>query len=133
MYNLREPQTIVFNKIKAELKKGQKRILINAPTGFGKTILSYQICKDAIAKKNRVLFTSHRIGLAEQSRDKFISLNPSFLQGSSDGYFEDYELLVATIQTLSNTEIKEPRIILIDEVHFGFESGFIQNLFTRKF
>lgn len=131
MYNLREPQTIVLNKIKTEVRKGHKRILINAPTGFGKTILSYQICKDAIAKKNRVLFTSHRIGLAEQSRDKFISLNPSFLQGSSDGYFEDYELLVATIQTLSNTEIKEPRIILIDEVHFGFESGFIQNLFTR--
>lgn len=131
MYNLREPQIIVFNKIKDELRKGHKRILINAPTGFGKTILSYQICKDAIAKKNSVLFTSHRIGLAEQSRDKFISLNPSFLQGNSDGYFEDYDLLVATIQTLSNTEIKEPKIILIDEVHFGFESGFIQTLFVR--
>lgn len=131
MYELREPQIIVFNKIKDELRKGHKRILINAPTGYGKTILSYQICKDAIAKNNRVLFTSHRIGLAEQSRDKFSSLNPSFLQGNSEGYFEDYKLLVATIQTLSTTDIKDPKIILIDEVHFGFESGFIQNLFTR--
>jgi len=131
MYQLREPQTNVYNKIKDELRKGHKRILINAPTGYGKTILSYQICKDAIVKKNRVLFTSHRIGLAEQSRDKFESLKPSFLQGNSEGYFEDYELLVATIQTLTNTDIAEPKIIIIDEVHFGFESGFIQNLFTR--
>lgn len=131
MYKLREPQTIVFNKIKDELRKGHKRILINAPTGYGKTILSYQICKDAIAKNNRVLFTSHRIGLAEQSRDKFSSLNPSFLQGDSDGYFEDYSLLVATIQTLANTEIKEPKIILIDEVHYGYETGFIQKIFLR--
>lgn len=131
MYKLREPQEIVLNKIKDELKKGHKRILINAPTGFGKTILSYQICKDAISKNNSVLFTSHRIGLAEQSRDKFISLNPSFLQGDSDGYFEDYKLLVATIQTLANTEIKEPKIIIIDEVHYGYESGFIQKIFER--
>lgn len=27
---------------------------------------------------------------AEQSRDKFESLNPSYLQSNSDGYFEDY-------------------------------------------
>lgn len=131
MYELREPQNIVLNKIKQELRKGHKRILINAPTGFGKTILSYQICKDAIAKNNPVLFTSHRIGLAEQSRDKFISLNPSFLQGGSEGYFEDYNLLVATIQTLANTEIKAPKIIIIDEVHYGFESGLIQKIFER--
>ena len=131
MYKLREPQEIVLNKIKGELRKGNKRILINAPTGFGKTILSYQICKDAISKNNSVLFTSHRIGLAEQSRDKFISLNPSFLQGDSDGYFKDYKLLVATIQTLANTEIKEPKIIIIDEVHYGYESGFIQKIFKR--
>jgi len=131
MYKLREPQEIVLNKIKDELRKGHKRILINAPTGFGKTILSYQICKDAISKNNSVLFTSHRIGLAEQSRDKFISLNPSFLQGDSDGYFEDYKLLVATIQTLANTKIKEPKIIIIDEVHYGYESGFIQKIFER--
>lgn len=131
MYELREPQKIVLNKIKDELRKGHKRILVNAPTGFGKTILSYQICKDAISKNNTVLFTSHRIGLAEQSREKFKTLDPSFLQGDSDGYFEDYNLLVATIQTLANTKIKEPKIILIDEVHYGFESGFIQKIFER--
>lgn len=131
MYELREPQNIVLAKIKDHVRAKRKKILVSAPTGFGKTILSYQICKDAIAKNNRVLFTSHRIGLAEQSRDKFKSLAPSFLQGDSDGYIEDYLLLVATLQTLVNTEIKEPKIVLIDEVHYAYDSNYVQSLFTK--
>lgn len=131
MYELREPQTIVLNKIKGHAKDGHKKILVSAPTGFGKTILSYQICKDAISKGNRILFTSHRIGLAEQSRDKFVSLNPSYLQGDSAGYNKDYGLLVATLQTLANTEILEPKIILIDECHYAYETNYIQSLFNR--
>ena len=131
MYKLREPQNIVLAKIKDHVRAKRKKILVSAPTGFGKTILSYQICKDAIAKNNRVLFTSHRIGLAEQSRDKFKSLEPSFLQGDSDGYIEDYLLLVATLQTLVNTEIKEPKIVLIDEVHYAYDSNYVQSLFTK--
>ena len=131
MYKLREPQNIVYSKIREHAINKRRKILVSAPTGFGKTILSYQICKDAISKGNRVLFTSHRIQLAEQSRDKFIDLNPSFLQGDSEGFNEDYKLLVATLQTLINTDIKSPSVVLIDEVHYSFESNYIQTLFTR--
>lgn len=131
MYELREPQKIVYSKIRLHAKNCHKKILVSAPTGFGKTILSYQICKDVLEKNNRVLFTSHRIGLAEQSRDKFKSLNPSYLQGNSVGFNEDYKLLVATLQTLLNTEIKEPKVVIIDECHYGYESDMIQTLFKR--
>lgn len=131
MYKLREPQINVYSKIRQHAKDGHKKILVSAPTGFGKTILSYQICKDAIFKNNRVLFTSHRIGLAEQSRDKFESLKPSYLQGDSEGYNEDYILLVATLQTLANTKINEPKIVIIDECHYAYESKLIQQLFER--
>lgn len=131
MYQLREPQRVVYSKIRGHASRGKNKILVFAPTGFGKTILSYQICKDAIAKNNRVLFTSHRIGLAEQSRDKFESLNPSYLQGNSVGFNEDYNLLVATLQTLVNTEIKEPKVVIIDECHYGYESDMMQTLFKR--
>lgn len=131
MYNLRPIQQHIYDRIRQEVKSGNKKVLVMACTGFGKTILSYQICKDAISKGNRILFTSHRIGLAEQSRDKFESLNPSYLQSNSDGYFEDYSLLVATLQTLCNSEIKEPKIIIIDECHYAYESNLVQSLFDR--
>jgi len=130
-YKLREPQQIIYDKIRQSVINKKKKILVLAATGFGKTILSYQMCKDAISKGNRVLFTSHRITLAEQSRDKFSDLNPAYLQGDSEGYNKESLLLVATLQTLINTEIEDPKIIIIDEVHYAYESNYIQTLFTR--
>ena len=128
---LREPQQNVLNKIRFSIVTGSKRILVSAPTGFGKTILAHEICKNAIEKGNRVLFTSHRIQLAHQSKNVFSDLNPSYLQGSSSDYDETKLLTVATIQTLINREIKEPKIIIIDEIHYAYSSVLIQSLFTK--
>lgn len=130
-YKLREPQQKVLEKIRENISKGNKKILIQACTGFGKTILSYEICRSSIEKGNRVLFTSHRIQLAGQTKDKFSSLNPSYLQGNSSGYNESSLLLVATLQTLINRGIQEPKIIIIDEVHYAYESKLVQSLFER--
>jgi superfamily II DNA or RNA helicase len=131
MYNLREPQQIVFDKIRQNLSKGNKRILCSLATGFGKTILANEIIKNAISKKNSVVFTSHRITLAEQTRDKFKGIETDFLQGSNKDFKHDYKCLITTLQTLIKTEIQTPKIIIIDEVHFGYNSKLIQNLFTR--
>ena len=130
-YKLREPQRIVFGKIRESIAKGHRRILVSAPTGFGKTILAFEIAKNAISKSNRVVFTSHRIQLAAQTRDKFSSLSPAYLQGASDGYNEQSLLLVATLQTLINREVPEPKIVIIDEVHYAYESKLVQSLFDR--
>jgi len=128
---LRNPQQQVFDKIRQSISAGHKRILVSAPTGFGKTILSYEICKNAIEKNNRVVFTSHRIQLAGQSRKKFEPLNPAYLQGNSAGYNENSLLLVATIQTLINREVPTPKIVIIDEIHYAYKSELIQSLFVR--
>ena len=114
MYKLREPQQIVFDKIRQNLSKGNKRILLMASVGFGKTIIANEIIKNAINKNNSVVFTSHRIALAEQSRDKFIGIDVDFLQGSNKDFKQDYKCLITTLQTLIKTEIKTPKIIIID-------------------
>jgi superfamily II DNA or RNA helicase len=129
-YELRPHQTIVLNEIRERLTKKKKRILVSAPTGFGKTILAYEIAKNAIAKGKKVLFTNHRIALAKQSFDKFRNLNPSLLQGSNKD-FENYNLLVATLQTLIDTEIETPDIVIFDEVHYGYENNLIQSVFKK--
>jgi superfamily II DNA or RNA helicase len=131
MYKLHQPQEIVKQKIKDCLIKKYKKILVFAPTGFGKTILSYDIIKNAIDKNNSVLFTSHRIALAKQSKNKFKDLNPQYLQGKEKNITDDYKLIVASIHTLIKVEIKEPKIIIIDEVHYAYESNLIQSLFIK--
>ena len=130
-YSLRPPQEHVLSKIRESITKGHRRILVSAPTGFGKTILAYEICRSSITKGSRVLFTAHRIQLAGQSRDKFISLDPSYLQGNSEGYDESKLLTVATLQTLINRDVIAPNVVLIDEVHYAYDSVLIQSMFEK--
>lgn len=131
MYQLREYQNDLYDKIKENLSIGNRKILIVAATGAGKTALSYEIIKNAIAKNNSVVFTSHRIALAQQTKDKFKGLDVDYLQGKNNDFNPDYKCLVTTLQTLITTEIKPPKIIIIDEVHYGYNSKLIQSLFKR--
>ena len=131
MYNLRPYQQDVFDKIKIEFSKKNKKVLILAATGFGKTILAHEIAKNDLFIKNRVLFTTHRIQLAEQTFNKFIDLKPELLQGKNKLKNENAPLIIATLQTLQKNEIPPPRVIIIDECHYGYESNLIQQLFTK--
>ena len=131
MYNLRPFQQSLYDKIKENLSKGNTKILMVAATGAGKTAISHEIIKNANARNNTVVFTSHRIALAEQTKDKFKGLDVDFLQGSNKSFNPNYKCLVTTLQTLITTEIKLPKIIIIDEVHYGYNSKLIQNLFKR--
>jgi len=131
MYSLREPQQKVYEKAQEFAKQGMKRILIMAATGFGKTILSHAICKGALSRGKKVLFTAHRITLAEQTFKKFSDLNPDYLQGNGTDFVQSSNLLVATLQTLLKTDVQTPDIIIIDEVHYGYKSEYINSIKSR--
>jgi len=128
---LREHQQNVLKSIKKAVHERNRRILVSAPPGFGKTHLALEICRGAKQKSNKVLFTSHRIKLAEQTLEKFKELQPSILQGSNNTYTDNYSVLISTIQTIANREIVEPDIIIIDEVHYAYEGELIQGIFKR--
>lgn len=129
--NLRPYQIDVYEKIISSIKDGNKRILVLAATGFGKTILAKYIAKNAIEKGNRVLFTNHRIALASQSYRVFSDLNAELLQGENKLKDPSAKFIVASLQTLIDTEIPEPKIIIIDECHYGYEGNLIQSLFSK--
>lgn len=131
MYQLKPFQQVYYDKIQKEFLNKNKKVLALAPTGFGKTILSYIISKNAISKNNKGLFTCHRIALAEQTHKKFLPLGAELLQGENKLKNENSNLIVATLQTLLTTKIEPPKIIIIDECHYGYESNLVQQLFLK--
>ena len=129
MYTLRPYQQDILSKVRGHVAEGKKRILVFAATGAGKTIMAHDIIAGALRRQNRVLFTAHRIQLAEQSAEKFKNFDMGYVQGSSKD--SSKPLTVGTLQTIMNTDIVTPNVIIIDEVHYGFESNMIQSLFER--
>ena len=126
----------------AELRaKNEKRALLIAATGTGKTYLSIFDVKQVQPKK--VLYVAHRdmiLHKAEQSFTNLLSnIKTGFLDGSQKNI--DADFLFASIFTLAKDETlqsfskDEFDYIIIDEVHHAGASSYqkIINYFTPKF
>jgi len=112
--------------------KSKKSTLIQIPTGGGKTV----IAKSIIFKLWRdfdfqILFVAPKIVLMEQTMEVFKGLNPKLVHGQSK-YTNRDKILVSTIQTASRRENLQPNVIIIDEVHYGFDGSMIKNLIKNK-
>lgn len=121
-----EPKDYQLDIIKQTLNS-DKSTLIQIPTGGGKTIIAKEIILDLVSRLNKqVLFIAPKNILMEQTTEVFKGLNPYKLHEKNTSS-EDYKVLVSTNQTASKRDIK-PDVIVIDEVHYGYEGKMIQKL-----
>lgn len=100
---LRDYQQNLKNKTKEAFKK-YKKVIMLAPCGAGKTVISSSILEDSLKKDKKVWFIVHRQELLKQAKDTF----------------DDDRIKVYMIQTLVNDikkgKIKEiPDMIICDE------------------
>lgn len=128
--------------MKIELRNYQKDIvekaisstestLIQIPTGGGKTLMAKEIASVLISQYHKqVLFVAPKIILMEQTAKVFASLNPQIMHGL-ENWNQKHPLLVSTIQTASRRDL-EPDVIIIDEIHYGFEGVMIEKLMKDK-
>ena len=104
--------------------KSKGNILIQAPTGSGKTLIAEEIVKFHKNADKKTLFLAPKINLLEQTTSAFKNLNPQIIHGSNK---EDIDLnahsFVSTIQTISRrTEFLSSmdfNYIIFDEMHYG--------------
>lgn len=104
------------------LRQGEKRIMVVAPCGWGKTLFTASILKDAaLVKSRKCLFVVPFRTLIEQARQSFedMGLVAGVIAG---GYKENREALVqiATVQTLSGTRDMcwfDHDVLVLDEAH----------------
>lgn len=122
---LRKHQTEAIQLLRASLGKGNKRVVLQAPTGFGKSLTSAKIIESALAKGHRVLFTVPRLSLVDQTVKEFQRegiAHVGVLQGNNP--LTDYTapVQVATVQTLEKRLIPDDfGLVLVDECHETFK------------
>jgi DNA repair protein RadD len=108
--DLRPHQRQAIEMLRQPLGSGKRRPVLQAPTGFGKTLLAAAIIEGTLAKNKRVIFTVPVLSLVRQTRDAFWS------DGVRDiGVIQGYHMMtdwsrpvpVASVQTLQRRKIPE--------------------------
>ncbi len=105
-------------------------VLLEAPTGAGKTLMAHSIAKDELSKGGKVMFVAPRKSLLEQTITAFADLSPQVIHGNKK-YNTDHNVFISTTQTSSRRVDKLPdglTLIIIDEVHLGYSGKDIKRL-----
>jgi DNA repair protein RadD len=130
---LRPHQAGLIEQLDVAIAAGDRRIIAQAPTGFGKTIVGAAITRRAVDQKKRVIFTVPTIGLIDQTVQKFYAegiRDVGVIQANH--YLTDYSkpVQVASVQTLQrryqagdglSRSTPAADLVLIDECHRWFD------------
>jgi DNA repair protein RadD len=123
--SLRAHQIDLITEIDRALAAGERHFVVQAPTGFGKTIVGATLAKRNLDEGRRTLFTVPALELVNQTVEKFAA------EGIRDvGVIQaDHELTdwtrpvqIASVQTLMRRrQMPLADMVIIDEVHKKFD------------
>lgn len=122
---LREHQTQAMALLRQSLGAGHKRPIVQAPTGFGKTIMAAAIVEGARAKGNRVMFCVPSLSLIDQTVQAFWRegiRDVGVIQ--ADHPMTDYRkpVQVCSVQTIQRRKhLPHADVVVIDEAHNWFK------------
>ena len=78
MSELRPYQTKIIDEARALMRRGVRNIVLEAPTGAGKTLLTAHMVKSALSKGLRAWFLMHRQELVDQAARAFTDAGVPF-------------------------------------------------------
>ena len=102
-----------------EAFRESKRIILQAATGSGKTIIATQIVKNALERGKTIMFIADRIVLCNQTSDKFLQygIPHGVLQAQNERFDINQPVQVCSIQTVAKRGVNKADLIIIDEAH----------------
>lgn len=134
MLKLRGYQEENFNQLRNAYGKGNRKVLYQAATGSGKTVVASMVTKLAVEKGNRVMPVAHRRELIHQFADKLSMMDVySGKVMAGEPLHIGRSVQVGSIQTLWARYLKEKRIalhapdlIVIDEAHRSLSNTYLK-------
>lgn len=98
--------------------------MLQAPTGFGKTLTAAWIIKSALDKGKRVIFTVPAVSLVDQTAREFFAegiRDIGVIQADHPMTDPSRPVQIASVQTLQRRRIPEADLVIVDEAHRSFE------------
>lgn len=123
-FALHSHQERALEMLRASIGSGKRRPMLQAPTGFGKTLISAAIVEGALAKGNAVTFVVPFLSLVDQTLERFAEQGitcTGVIQANHPATDPDQPVQVATVQSLKNRKLPRAGIVVIDEAHKWFD------------
>lgn len=133
---LRPGQVALLEQIDAVIASGCRRLIAQAPTGFGKTIVAAHRLKLLQDAGRRGIFTVPALSLVDQTVEKLFAegvTDVGVIQGSHRRTNPARLIQVATPQSLQRREIPDADEILLDEAHIWFSKLYPKLLSDPRF
>jgi superfamily II DNA or RNA helicase len=121
-----------IHSLKDAMKRGQRRLVLCAPTGAGKTMMFTYMVSEAIKRGKQVIVFTHRRELLTQAGGSFekFGLSPEFIEANKTPNI-DAQLHVAMVETF-NRRLSTYELILARKDLIVFDEAHLQN-FTKLF
>jgi len=123
MTSLRDYQIDALDKLRSSLKAGNRRPVVQMPTGAGKTIMAAAIIQAARENDKRVMFTVPALSLIDQTVQRFENFGITDIGViQADHWMTDASMPVqiASVQTLNRRKIPKVDLVIVDEAHIRF-------------
>ena len=117
---LRPHQALAIEMLRKSLERKNRRVVIQGPVGFGKTLVASKIIEGALSKGNRVIFTAPAISLIDQTVDRFEDEgieDIGVIQANHPRTNSLAQVQVATVQSLAKRDIPKASLVIVDECH----------------
>jgi DNA repair protein RadD len=124
MRPLHPHQLQAVDMLRRSLGSGNRRPMLQAPTGFGKTMLGVAIVEGALRKGRRVIFSVPALSLIDQTVDAFWQegiRDVGVIQGDHGMTNAARPIQVASVQTLERRSAPLADIVVLDEAHRWFK------------
>jgi DNA repair protein RadD len=117
---LRSSQPLAIEMARDQLMMGNKRVIICAPCGFGKSVIACKYVENALRKNRKVWFVVDRQNLVNQMSQELLSfgIEHGVMMAGHERWWPQCNAQVASVQTLEKRGWDaDIDLLLIDEVH----------------